>query len=107
MQTLTPTTQLTSEKLEECRYIQHTIESMTKEQQLEFLRILIMHPESKSFLVEKQHTTSVNLCQLSPTLLQQLKTHINYITLREENLQKQQIAQDAEAKHLLVPSSST
>jgi len=39
--------------------------------------------------------------------LQQLKTHINYITLREENLQKQQIAQDAEAKHLLVPSSAT
>lgn len=73
--------EVTTENLNSIRV---KIEAMTKFNHVEILKILKKH-ESVT-LNENKYGTHVNLTDISPTILEELNTYINYVITQETNL---------------------
>lgn len=73
--------EITTENLNSIRV---KIEAMTKFNHVEILKIFKKH-ESVT-LNENKYGTHVNLTDISPSILEELNTYINYVSTQETNL---------------------
>jgi hypothetical protein len=68
----------------ELQYIRNSIESMAKINQVEILRIL--HKHTNIILNENKYGVHVNLTDLEPYIILELKNYIQYVQEQENNL---------------------
>jgi hypothetical protein len=70
--------------INELSSIRDRIESMTKFNQVEVLRIL--HKHTSVTLNENKYGIHINLTDLSPDIINELKMYMNYVNTQEMNL---------------------
>jgi phage host-nuclease inhibitor protein Gam len=66
-------------------FLRDTIESMSKFNQVEILRILKQHDDNVT-LNENKYGIHINLTELKKEIIDDLKTYINYVNTQEDNL---------------------
>jgi len=77
---------------EELMNIREKIESLTKFNQIEILRIL--HKDESNMLNENKYGIHVNLTEVSPNVIEKLQIYLNYVTTQESTLDEIQKQQD-------------
>lgn len=77
---------------EELMSIREKIESLTKFNQIEILRIL--HKHESNMLNENKYGIHVNLTEISPNVIEKLQMYLNYVTTQESTLDEIQKQQD-------------
>lgn len=77
---------------EQLTNIREKIESLTKFNQIEILRIL--HKHESNMLNENKYGIHVNLTEISPNVIEKLQMYLNYVTTQESTLDEIQKQQD-------------
>jgi hypothetical protein len=76
--------------ISELKYIRETVESMSKFNQIEILRILTKHKDVT--LNENKYGVHINLSEIKKEILDEISSYINYVNTQEtalNNIEKQ------------------